>query len=148
VPHLATLPFDWGYANDWQKLLANRESDANSIKISSTVPRKPKKPTKEENKETAPAISPESASEASSTGRVSAKTKKDGTAPTKRAPAPKAAKPRKKAAPTSAKPPTDEEIRIRAYFIAERRHRLNLPGDTSSDWIEARRQLLAGDGAA
>jgi hypothetical protein len=54
---------------------------------------------------------------------------------------PRAAKPRKKAAP--APQPTDEEISIRAYFISERRHRLALPGDASSDWIEARRQLLS-----
>jgi Protein of unknown function (DUF2934) len=39
--------------------------------------------------------------------------------------------------------PTDEEIRIRAYFISERRHRLALPGDATADWAEARRQLLA-----
>ena len=39
--------------------------------------------------------------------------------------------------------PTDEAIRIRAYFIAEHRQRLALPGDANNDWIEARRQLLA-----
>jgi Protein of unknown function (DUF2934) len=39
--------------------------------------------------------------------------------------------------------PTDEEIRIRAYFIAERRHRLELAGDADTDWIEAKRQLLS-----
>lgn len=44
--------------------------------------------------------------------------------------------------PVSPAEPTDEEIRIRAYFIAERRHRLSLPGDSNHDWIEARRQLL------
>jgi hypothetical protein len=38
--------------------------------------------------------------------------------------------------------PTDEEIRIRAYFIAEMRQRMSIPGDAHSDWIEARRQLL------
>lgn len=38
--------------------------------------------------------------------------------------------------------PTDEEIRLRAYFIAERRHRLDLPGDADSDWLEAKRQLV------
>jgi hypothetical protein len=50
---------------------------------------------------------------------------------------------------TTAKPavrrpgePTDEEIRMRAYFIAERRHKLSLPGDSNHDWIEARRQLI------
>jgi hypothetical protein len=50
---------------------------------------------------------------------------------------------------TSAKPavrgraePTDEQIRLRAYFLAERRHKLSLPGDSNHDWIEARRQLI------
>jgi hypothetical protein len=38
--------------------------------------------------------------------------------------------------------PSDEEIRLRAYFIAERRLRLSLPGDSANDWIEARRQLI------
>jgi hypothetical protein len=38
--------------------------------------------------------------------------------------------------------PTDDEIRIRAYFLAERRHQLSLPGDSAHDWIEARRQLI------
>jgi hypothetical protein len=62
----------------------------------------------------------------------------------------KAASPRKKA--TTRKTPattkeksrvSDEAIRIRAYFIAEQRERLAIPGDANSDWIEARRQLLA-----
>jgi len=38
--------------------------------------------------------------------------------------------------------PTDEQIRLRAYFLAERRHKLSLPGDSAHDWIEARRQLI------
>jgi hypothetical protein len=38
---------------------------------------------------------------------------------------------------------TDEAIRVRAYFIAEQRERVGIPGDANSDWIEARRQLLA-----
>ena len=38
--------------------------------------------------------------------------------------------------------PSDEEIRIRAYFIAERRMQLALQGDSDHDWIEARRQLV------
>ena len=44
---------------------------------------------------------------------------------------------------TSAAEPSDEMIQTRAYFIAERRHRLGLPGDASSDWLEAKRQLLS-----
>jgi hypothetical protein len=62
----------------------------------------------------------------------------------------KATSPRKKT--TTPKTPTtnkeksrvsDEAIRIRAYFISEQRKRLAMPGDANSDWIEARRQLLA-----
>ena len=51
----------------------------------------------------------------------------------------------KQAAVSVSKPapePTDDEIRLRAYFLAERRHRLSLPGDSNHDWIEARRQLI------
>jgi hypothetical protein len=68
----------------------------------------------------------------------------------------KAAAPGKKKKPSTRKPitsatkpaasrpvePTDDEIRIRAYFLAERRHQLSLPGDSAHDWIEARRQLI------
>jgi hypothetical protein len=37
----------------------------------------------------------------------------------------------------------DDQIRTRAYFISERRRRFGLPGDASSDWLEAKRQLLS-----
>lgn len=37
--------------------------------------------------------------------------------------------------------PMDDEIRLRAYFIAENRSRAGLAGDPAQDWIEARRQL-------
>ena len=43
---------------------------------------------------------------------------------------------------SSLREPTDDEIRLRAYFLAERRLRLSLPGDSAHDWIEARRQLI------
>ena len=42
--------------------------------------------------------------------------------------------------------PTNEEISVRAYFISERRRRFALPGDASSDWLEAKRQLLSDIG--
>jgi hypothetical protein len=38
---------------------------------------------------------------------------------------------------------TDDAIRLRAYLISERRRRFALPGDADSDWLEAKRQLLA-----
>jgi Protein of unknown function (DUF2934) len=40
-------------------------------------------------------------------------------------------------------PISDEAIRVRAYHIAEERVRRGLPGDENSDWLEARRQLIA-----
>jgi hypothetical protein len=39
--------------------------------------------------------------------------------------------------------PSDDQIRMRAYFISERRRRFALPGDADSDWLEAMRQLLS-----
>jgi Protein of unknown function (DUF2934) len=41
---------------------------------------------------------------------------------------------------------TDEAIRLRAYFVAEERIRLGRAGDEHSDWLEARRQLIAEEG--
>jgi hypothetical protein len=38
---------------------------------------------------------------------------------------------------------SDDAIRLRAYFISERRRRFALPGDAESDWLEATRQLLS-----
>jgi hypothetical protein len=54
----------------------------------------------------------------------------------------KPAAPKKASSPASSHEPSDEEIRIRAYFIAERRIQLSLQGDSAHDWIEARRQLV------
>jgi hypothetical protein len=54
--------------------------------------------------------------------------------------------PRTSAKVAQASVPTDKEIQLRAYFISERRHRFALPGDASSDWLEAKRQLLSESG--
>jgi hypothetical protein len=59
----------------------------------------------------------------------------------KSAPAQKTRVTMPRGAETTARP-SDEEIRLRAYFISERRRRFALPGDAGSDWLEARRQLL------
>ena len=42
--------------------------------------------------------------------------------------------------------PSDEKIRLRAYFISEHRCRFALPGDEDSDWRDAKRQLLSESG--
>lgn len=36
---------------------------------------------------------------------------------------------------------TSEEIALRAYYLAERRRHLGLPGDPESDWLQAEREL-------
>lgn len=38
---------------------------------------------------------------------------------------------------------TEADIALRAYYIAEKRHKLGIPGDAASDWVEAERQLTA-----
>ena len=52
----------------------------------------------------------------------------------------------RKSVPVLSVEATDEEIRMRAYFISERRRRLGLAGDSNSDWLEAKRQLLSEAG--
>ena len=58
-----------------------------------------------------------------------------GTKPPKAAAAPKRA----------AKAPgyTNDDVALRAYFIAEKRRNHGLSGDERHDWLEAERQLLA-----
>jgi hypothetical protein len=47
------------------------------------------------------------------------------------------------------KPPAKEpsishdDISLRAYFIAERRHKMGWPGESGSDWADAVKQLRA-----
>ncbi len=37
--------------------------------------------------------------------------------------------------------PSFEQIQLRAYFIGERRHKLGQPGNETSDWVQAEREL-------
>src|SRR5438132_14293446 len=75
--------------------------------------------------------------------KAASKPKKKRAAPKKK-PSPRAPSDDSANAPAAAQivEPSDEEIRLRAYFIAERRIRLSLPGDSDHDWIDARRQLI------
>jgi hypothetical protein len=76
------------------------------------------------------------------------------TKPARKKPAPrkktagatKTASPKASSVPTYE--PTDDEIRTRAYFIAERRLQLSLQGDSAHDWIEAKRQLIEEAGSS
>ncbi|HEX4665657.1 MAG TPA: hypothetical protein VH207_03575 [Chthoniobacterales bacterium] len=42
---------------------------------------------------------------------------------------------------------SDDNVRMRAYFISERRQQQGLPGDSAHDWLEALRQLQEEAGA-
>lgn len=54
----------------------------------------------------------------------------------------KGAAPVKRPAAKQQPVPSADEIALRAYFLAEKRQQLGLPGDAHSDWLEAERQLL------
>ena len=54
----------------------------------------------------------------------------------------KKTKPKRAAQQREATEPSEADIRLRAYFIAERRVQLALQGDPARDWIEARQQLI------
>jgi hypothetical protein len=89
-----------------------------------------------------------SSKEAETTGSAAPESNGAAEKPARRAPAKarkatakKATKRAAKTTPAATIEPTDEQIRLRAYFIAERRHRLALPGNADSDWLEAKRQL-------
>jgi hypothetical protein len=73
---------------------------------------------------------------------IGATAKRKKATPKKTVRAIKPAPPKKASSSASIYEPSDEEIRIRAYFIAERRTQLSLHGDSAHDWIEARRQLV------
>ena len=53
-------------------------------------------------------------------------------------------KPGKKATRSGkVKEPTFEEIQLQAYYIGERRKKYGIPGDATSDWVEAELTLKA-----
>jgi hypothetical protein len=44
---------------------------------------------------------------------------------------------------SKAKEPSYEQIQLRAYFIGERRKSLGIPGNETSDWVQAELELKA-----
>jgi Protein of unknown function (DUF2934) len=41
--------------------------------------------------------------------------------------------------------PSEDEIRVRAYHLYQRRVAAGMAGDEASDWVEAERELLKSD---
>jgi hypothetical protein len=148
VPHGCTVSNFPVHATGLQNPLATPVATGFGLATNrrqSIVARKPKI---EQANPAAPA-SPETTASATN-GALAAKSKaKAASAGKKKPPQKKKAQPAAKPAtstktslPTKSPGPSDEEIRIRAYFIAERRLQLSLPGDSAHDWIEAKRQLI------
>ena len=92
-------------------------------------------------KKTATTTAPTTAPKRRAAAKPKAATRSAGAAPAVAPAAAPAAKPARKktAAPSAIRL---EDIALRAYFIAEKRQQLGLPGDSLGDWIEAERQLL------
>jgi hypothetical protein len=134
-----------------EKQLANRPMHSKRIEIINTTQSVPKK-----NKivqaeigggppEAGGATSQMKIKKAPALARTSTIRKSAGAARKKAAPA---RKPKVSMPPEAGETaePSDEEIRMRAYFISERRRRFALAGDADSDWLEAKRQLLSETG--
>ena len=134
-----------------EKQLANRLMRSKRIEIINTTQSVPKK-NKIVQAEIA-GVPPEAGGstsqmkikKASASPRTSTIRKSAGAAGKKTAPA---RKPKVSMSPKAGQTAelSDEEIRMRAYFISERRRRFALPGDADSDWLEAKRQLLSETG--
>jgi hypothetical protein len=126
--------------NQGEKALANPSKRVKRIKAVNTNQSVPKKPkiVQTKNQASTEAVAPRPR-------RAATSRKKSGTG-AKKVSTPHGADvsmPPKIGA--TAEPP-DEQIRLRAYFISERRRRFALPGDAESDWVEAKRQLLSEAG--
>ena len=137
-------------ANASEKLLANRPTRSKRIKIINTNQSVPKK---SKIVQTKTGGGPPEAGGSASEMKIKKTPLRGGSINRKSAP------PGRKKSATAAKgkvsmppeagqtvAPLDEQIRIRAYFISERRRGFALPGDADSDWLEAKRQLLSESG--
>jgi hypothetical protein len=136
--------------NAGEKLLADRRTHSTRIEVINIDPSVPKKNKIVQSKNEAPPEAGGSslgvkAGKSPRARRVTTNRKTQETSGKESA----TAKKTKVSMPTEAGGPSgplDEEIRIRAYFISERRRRFALPGDADSDWLEAKRQLLSESG--
>jgi len=130
--------------------LANRPTFSNPIKAVKPISPVAKKNNIVQNENEGPAAAGASTAETKIDKRSAPPASaggKNAQAAREKSPAAPKKKPAKRPAPAKTAGPSDEEIRIRAYFISERRRRLALPGDASCDWLEAKRQLVSETGS-
>jgi hypothetical protein len=119
-----------------EKALANSSKRVKRIKIINTHQSVPKKPKIVQSKK----IQAPTEAAVSRPRRAGTSRKKSGTG-AKKAPTDQGTGVSTSPEVGAAAKPGDEQIRLRAYFISERRRRFALAGDAESDWLEAIRQL-------
>ena len=110
------------------------------------MPKTPKNQPASEENATSPAVAGEGTAKPAKKRAKSVKSaaaKKTGAKKKSASGGAKKAAPKQRSTRTEATEPSDADIRLRAYFIAERRVQLALQGDPARDWIEARQQLMA-----
>jgi hypothetical protein len=151
VPHLRTVRAHSRPAQPlYENPLANDSRTGDRIRTISitTVPKKSKTqsptPTAAHDATNPPVAATDTPKSAAK--KRTAKTKTASTKPaSKKKSARKTAKPKASNSggqSAEQREPSEADIRLRAYFIAERRVQLALQGDPALDWIEARQQLL------
>jgi hypothetical protein len=131
-----------------EKALANGPMNDKRIEAINTNQSVPKKPKIVQSKNQAPpeAVGSPAEMKIKKTPAVRRTPTARKTAARKKSAAPPEGKVSMPAEAGSMAEPSHEAIRLRAYFISERRRRFALPGDAESDWLEAKRQLLSETG--
>ena len=145
MSHANTVSLVYSAIKEGEKALANPSKSVKRIEIINTLQSVPKKTKIVQSKNQAPTeadgSTPEVKPAKAPRPRRAATSSKKSASRGKKTASPRQDKismPPEAAAPAE---PSDEQIRLRAYFISERRRRFALPGDAESDWLEAKRQL-------
>ena len=142
--------------NRFAKSLANEPRRSERFDNLNTVPKTPKKqtsnhaevPAAADSSEVSAAKKPAAAKRSGSARRAAKSLKTAGSKiGAKKNSSPRSSSSKKtsaEASQTSASvaEPSDSEIQLRAYFLAEKRLQHGLAGDSAHDWLEAKRQLL------
>jgi hypothetical protein len=147
MSHAREVPKSTPRSRKREKALANRPMNDKRIEATNTNQSVPKKPKIVQSKNPAP---PEAGGSTAgmkirktpTVRRTSSARRTSGSAG-KKSPAARKGKVSMPAEAGTIAEPSDEQIRLRAYFISERRRRFALPGDAETDWLEAKRQLLS-----
>ncbi|MFN2476340.1 MAG: DUF2934 domain-containing protein [Chthoniobacterales bacterium] len=150
------IGFASGHATGLRNRLQRNGKEVNGSITLSTVPKTPKKQTSKpaetpvpEAANSTPLKKPAAVKKAPAAKRPTASSKSAGTnTGAKKNSSGGESKPARKqrakstSASAAATEPSDSEIQLRAYFLAEKRLKHGFAGDSAHDWLEAKRQLV------